>query len=396
MKLPVTKDNFIIPSNVTYLAGMSLGCLPRKTIQIINEELDVWGSQGVEGHGREHKYGRSWFHEFEHLCITMLVPLLGASPDELAIMGELSANINMLFLQFFRPTKEKYKIIMEDMPFPSDKFLVEGHVARLNLPSDAIIYVRPEDNSGIIMNDQFVELLKNDSSIAMVFLGAVNYYSGQFYDIERISAAARATGTMIALDLAHAIGNVPLKLSKWDIDFASWCSYKYLNSGPGSIAGIYVNQRHLSDPPVFRGWWGCKERFSSEYCAVNGAARFEMSNPSILSMSALYGSLCLFAECDINDIRRKSFELCSIFRENVSNLIDCNKLIIITPPDYDSSGAQLSLLFPGNCARNISEKLRSVGFVTDMRLDTIRVAFVALYNTIEDVLYFSKCLNDFL
>jgi kynureninase len=271
--LPVSKDDFECPQ-ATYLAGMSLGCLPALSHRYLTEELAVWRDYAVQGHSPSlHPHHRSWYHVLEARCNRLVARLVGAGEEEVAVMGELTANLNMLFTQFYKPTPRRYKVVMEAGPFPSDRFLVEGHVERmgLNKEEEAIVYVEPGEN-GLIDDQHIVDLITTDPSVCMVFLGAVNYYTGQLYDCAKIASAARANNITLGLDLAHAIGNVPIHLSEWDIDFAAWCSYKYLNSGPGGIAGIYVNARHHDVQPVFRGWWGCEEQLRIVF-AVQGARK---------------------------------------------------------------------------------------------------------------------------
>lgn len=391
------QDDFETPPNTTYLAGMSLGCLPRHARHIATQELDVWSTHAVDGHSPSlHPHHRSWYHRLESLCNDKLLGLVGAEPGEVAVMGELSANLNMLFMQFYKPTRQKFKIVMERGPFPSDQFLVEGHVERCGFdPKEAIVYVEPESD-GIIDDQKIVNICESDRSIAMVFLGAINYYTGQLFNLHKIAECATNNNIVCGLDLAHAIGNVPLALHDWNVDFAAWCTYKYLNSGPGGIAGIFVHRRHHQVVPVFRGWWGSERQFGDRFVPLPGAARFVQSNPSALCLSTLLGSLMVFEGTTVEAIRQESFRMCNLFRQLTADLIDSGKLTILTPPEKERSGAQLTLQFPKHDHHVVFERLRQSRIVTDTRHTCIRVAFVALYNDDADVRRLSSVLFDIL
>mgnify|MGYP002787146005 CR=1 FL=1 len=394
----VSRKDFEYPTGKTYLAGMSLGCASLQSLKLIEEELQVWREQGVEGHSQQHIYNRSWFGDMERLCNEKLAELiLGADPSEVAVMGELSANLNMLLLQFYRPTNTRFKIVMEDKPFPSDLFLVQGHLQRFGYdPQNALALVKPRE-SGVIEEDDFCALIDADPSICLILLGGVNYLTGQVFDMARLAKHASEKSVLFGVDLAHAVGNVPLELSKWGVDFAAWCSYKYLNAGPGAIAGVYVHKRHHTLDPVFKGWWGTKDRFGSEYKPIESALRFTMSNPNVLSMASLLGSLQTFEQArSMKDIRDQSFELTELFREKTAELQRQGIMEIITPREKERSGAQLTLRFSRMQAEHVYEKLRSAGIIVDTRSNCIRIAFVALYNTVDDVVLISNKLNDIL
>lgn len=395
-----SKD-FEVPPNTTYLAGMSLGCLPRLARLRLHEEIDVWSSIAVEGHSPAlHPLHRSWYHQLESQCNSLLArTLLGAEKSEVAVMGELTANLNMLFVQFYKPTATRYKVLMERGPFPSDQFMVEGQVERCGFDAkEAIIYIDNQDSEDLIIStEKVIEFMDADPAIYMVFLGGVNYYTGQLHDIHEITKAAHSRGIISGWDLAHAVGNVPLQLHDWQVDFASWCSYKYVNSGPGGISGIFIHTRHHDITPVFRGWWGSDRQFGDRFMPLPGALRFVQSNPSVLCLSILLGSLQQFESFgDITSVRRESFRMCQLFRELTIVLIRDGKMKIVTPTEYERSGAQLTLLFPKHNHKIVFDRLRENNIVTDTRHEAIRVAFIALYNDDDDVKTLSRVLHEIL
>jgi len=306
----------------------------------------------------------------------------------------------MLMLSFYRPEGKRYKILMEAGAFPSDQYAVETQVRMHGYdPNDAIIEIAPKEDSHLIEDADIIsEIRKAGDSLALVMIGGVNYYTGQFFDLQEITKAAHDVGAYAGYDLAHAIGNVPLKLHEWDVDFACWCSYKYLNSGPGGVGGAFVHERHGNDPKLFRlaGWWGNDEktRFQMKkgFIPQKGAASWQMSNAPVFNMVAHNASLDIFEKAGISDLRKKSLRLTG-YMEYLLKQIQHLPFDIITPSEPEKRGCQLSLLFKER-GREVFEALTGNGIVADWREpNVIRIAPVPLYNTWEDCYAFYDVLN---
>jgi kynureninase len=380
-----------------YFTGNSLGLQPKATRAAVDQELDDWARYGVEGHF-EAKHPWYGYHE---LFREPAARLVGAIPGEVVIMNTLTINLHLMMVSFYRPTRTRFKLLVEESAFPSDQYAVWSQ-ARFHGydPADAIITMRPRAGETTIRTEDIELLLEQrGDEIALVMMGGVNYYSGQAFDMERITAAAHARGCVVGYDLAHAAGNLLLKLHDWDVDFAVWCTYKYLNSGPGGVSGCFVHQRHSFAPdlPRFAGWWGNdpQSRFEMrpEFTPQHGAAGWQLSNAQILPMAAHKAALDLFTRAGMDALREKS-ELLTGYLEFLVNAIPGGRYQIITPSNPAERGCQLSIR-TGTDARVLTERLKWDGIIADFRYpDVIRVAPVPMYNTFEEVWRFASVLAE--
>jgi len=316
-------------------------------------------------------------------------------------MGGLSTNLHLLLNAFYQPTQERYKILIEDRAFPSDYYIVESQIeTRGYKVSDAMVMVKPREGQEAIQAEDIMEVIKREgSSTAIVMLSGVQFLTGQLFAMAEITAAAHAQGCLVGFDLAHAIGNVPLSLHDWSVDFAAWCTYKYLNSGPGGIAGLFVHSKHddSKDLKVLRGWWGARKETRFEmnhgFEAIPGARGFQHSNPCVVSVACLLASLRLFALTDVPTIRAKTFQMATYFRALTSD-IPPSQLEIMTPAGLDCSGAQLSIRIPQVPLDEFMRRIRADGIICDARRNqVIRIAFVGLYNTFHDVYEAARILR---
>ena len=379
------RDLFHLPAHLgapsAYFCGNSLGLQPRGVRAILEGELDAWSRYGVDGHFDAE---RPWFryHEF---FLEKMAPLVGAKPTEVAIMNGLTTNLHLLMVSFYRPTKARHKILIESGAFPSDRYAVRSQAHFHGFTSDnAIIEAEHE---------QLLEILQERSDeIAMVMVGGVHYYTGRLFDLEAVASAARASDVVVGFDLAHAAGNVELKLHEWGVDFAAWCTYKYLNSGPGSTAGAFVHERHSqrTDLPRFNGWWGHdpETRFLMEdpFVPMAGAGAWQLSNAPVFSMAPLLASLDVFDDAGFIKLREKSRQLTDYYLALCGALIDAGAPFrLLTPRDGAHRGAQLSLFFDER-GRDVQKALQAAGCVVDYREPgVIRAAPVPLYNRFHDV-----------
>jgi len=395
---PAGKEN----EDCSYFCGNSLGLLPKETPKLISEEFEVWTNKAVNGHF-DHTHTRPWV-SIDETVKDETARLVGGSPLEVAIMNSLTVNLHLLLCSFYQPTPQRYKIMFEEKAFPSDHFAMESQ-AKLHgySPSDALVLVSPRENEFTLRTEAIVEKIeKEGDSIAVVCFSGVQYYTGQFFDIQKITEAAHKKGCLVGFDLAHAVGNVPLKLSDWGVDFACWCSYKYLNSGPGGIAGIFVHKRHARDFDRNRlvGWWAHEKgnRFLMEnrFSVQEGAAGFQQSNPCVLATVALLGSLKVFSQTSMEDLRKKSLLLTGYLDYLLKSELK-DKFQIITPSNVNERGCQLSLLFSSNNIKQVHDLLESKGIICDKREpNVLRVAPVPLYNTFADVHKFVNVLQEVL
>ena len=386
-EVPSRRDEFHIPPapggsypEAAYLAGNSLGLQPRSVRTILDEELRAWAELGVEGHVEGE---RPWkpYHAFLREPLARLV---GAHPEETVAMNSLTVNLHLLMLSFYRPTQARHAIVIEDSAFPSDSYAVRSQAALHGFdPETAVIRLRPRADEDTLRTEDVLAAL--DDRVALVLLGGVNYLTGELMDIPMITKAGHAAGAVVGWDLAHAAGNVPLALHDWDVDFAAWCSYKYLNSGPGAIAGAFVHERHLGgDLPRFEGWWSteAKTRFemTPESRPPATPDAWQVSNPPIFSMSPVRTSLEIFDRIGIDVLRERSVRLTGFLAELLSGVAE-----VITPADPARRGAQLSLRVAGG-AGELSRRLRfEYGVIADSREpDVLRLAPVPLYSTYHD------------
>lgn len=388
------RDQFIFPqhhgADVLYFCGNSLGLQPRTVRQALLAELDQWSEHGVEGHFRGEL---PWMHYHKFLT-PQSARLVGALPHEVVVMNTLTVNLHLAMVSFYRPTPQRYKIIMEAGAFPSDQYAVESQVRWHGFdPATAIVEVAPRQGEDTLRSDDILQIIeKEGAETALVMFGGVNYYTGQFYDLEKIAAAAHRAGAFAGFDLAHTAGNLPLRLHDWNADFAVWCSYKYLNSGPGGPAGLFVHERHGNNPalPRFAGWWGHdeNERFQMRkgFKPMRGAEGWQLSNAQIFSFAAHKASLDIFDAAGMENLRAKSLQLTG-FLEFVLREINREKNLfrVITPENPAERGCQLSLLTDSR-GKALFNHLADNGIVADWREpNVIRFAPTPLYNSFEDV-----------
>jgi kynureninase len=396
------RTKFFIPKingrEAIYLCGNSLGLQPKSVEEHLKVELNDWKNLGVEGHLHA-KNPWLYYHHFFSKSISKLV---GAKQDEVVVMNQLSVNLNLMLISFYRPKEKRVKVLMQANEFPSDCYAVEQQVRLHGLkPKDCIVEVVPRKGEVTLRTEDIVakiEELKDE--LALVLFSAVNYYTGQFFEINKISDACCKHKIVFGLDLAHAIGNVELKLHEWNIDFATWCSYKYLNSGPGGVSGVFVNNYHAKnfDLPRLAGWWGNDEktRFKmlKHFVPQQGAAGWQLSNAPILSMAAHKASLKIFDEVGMKALRKKSELLTSYLEFLLNTEIENRKsdFEIITPSESKHRGCQLSIQTKKN-GKKLFDRITKAGVIADWREpDVIRVAPVPLYNSFEDVWYFAEVL----
>jgi kynureninase len=380
-----------------YFTGNSLGLQPKSTKKYIEEELNDWAELGVAGH--EHSR-RPWV-SYQNFSKKALAQIVGAKPSEVVAMNHLTVNLHLLMVSFFRPTKERYKIITEHGAFSSDQYVFESQLKLHNLEADALIELKPREGESVLRTEDILEsITAHKDQLALVIFGGVQYYSGQFFEIKKITKAGHQAGAIVAFDLAHAVGNVPLNLHKDDVDFAVWCSYKYLNSGPGAIAGAFVHERFAKqeDLPRLAGWWGHeqKERFLMKkgFKPMPGVDGWQLSNHPVILSAAHLASLDIFQQAGMKNLRTKSEQLTG-YLEFILNEIDNHDqhFKIITPANPKERGCQLSLFIHKN-GRNVFDKLAKSGVIADWREPSvIRVAPTPLYNTFEEVFKFGEILK---
>ena len=389
------RKEFLFPKNEkgeaqVYLCGNSLGLQPAKASEYLRTELEDWEKWGVEGHFHGRK---PWFHYHKFLTDNT-AELVGAKTHEVVVMNQLTVNLHLLLVSFYRPDGDRYKIIMEAGAFPSDMYAIQSQVEFHGYDyEDAVIELQPREGEYTLRTEDIVAAIEQHSDeLALVFFSGVQYYTGQFFNIETITAAAHKAGVPAGFDLAHAAGNVELKLHDWNVDFAAWCSYKYLNSGPGNVSSVFIHERHSLNPdtPRFAGWWGHREdvRFKMQrgYIPEPGAAGWQLSNAPVFGMAVHRASLDIFHRAGMNRLTEKSRLLTAYLsflikqaRENNSDL----RFSIITPDE--ERGCQLSLL-TDESGKQLFEHLNANGIVADWREpNVIRMAPVPLYNSFEDV-----------
>lgn len=386
------RERFLFPQHegrdARYFCGNSLGLQPKSVGYLMQKELEDWASLGVEGHTQ----ARNPWLFYHHLFSESLGRIVGAEAHEVVAANTLTVNLHLLMISFYRPTKKRYKIIMEAGAFPSDQYAMETQVRMWGFkPEDTIIEVAPRAGEHTLREEDILEKIEAaGSSLSLLLFGGVNYYTGQLFDMKRLSEAAHRVGAYAGFDLAHAVGNVPLQLHDWNVDFACWCSYKYLNSGPGGVGGIFVHSHHGDDPRTFRlaGWWGNEEdtRFQMKkgFFPQRGAASWQMSNAPVLNMVAHRAALDIYDKAGMAELRKKSLRLTAYF-EYLLNQLKALPFTIITPKDAAHRGCQLSLLFQER-GREVFEAISAKGIIADWREpDVIRMAPVPLYNTFEDV-----------
>ncbi|HEY9419413.1 MAG TPA: kynureninase [Candidatus Udaeobacter sp.] len=392
--LPVGKDG----KPLIYFGGNSLGLMPKSARGIVEEELDNWAKLGVDAH---HATGTPWY-TYQEALREPTARLIGAKPLEVICMNSLTVNLHLMMATFYRPTKSRFKILMEEPAFPSDTYAIKTQIAHHGLnPGDALILARPRNGEFTIQTEDIVDLIeKHADQLAVVMFAGVNFFTGQLFDIERITAAAQAGGIVVGFDLAHAVGNAPLKLHDWNVDFAVWCSYKYLNAGPGAVAGAFVHERHATNTklPRFAGWFGndpntrFRLHLEPEFIPVPSADGWQISNPPIFAMAPLRASLAIFDDAGgMKALRAKSIKLTD-YLEFLLTEIGSKKFTVITPRNSDERGCQLSILAHEH-PKKLLKELETAGVKCDFREpNVIRVAPTPLYNTFHEIWRFAKIL----
>jgi len=392
--LPLGKDG----KPVIYFAGNSLGLMPKSARQIVDDELDSWATFGVDAH---HAAGTPWYSYHEALR-EPTARLVGAKPVEVICMNSLTVNLHLMMATFYRPTKSRFKILMEEPAFPSDTYAIKTQIVQHGLnPKDALVLARPRNREFTVRTEDILELIdQHADQLAVVMIGAVNFFTGQLFDIETITVAAQKHGIIAGFDLAHAAGNVPVSLHDWNVDFAVWCSYKYLNAGPGAVAGSFVHERHATNTklPRLAGWFGndpntrFKLHLEPEFVPVASADGWQISNPPILSMAPLRASLSIFHEAGgMESLRARSMKLTG-YLEFLIQRIGSKKISIITPSDPNERGAQLSIQAHAH-PKQLHEELIAAGVKCDFREpNVIRAAPTPLYNNFHEVWRFAQIL----
>jgi kynureninase len=387
------RQQFHIPKDkngkdLIYFCGNSLGLQPKITKTYIDQELQDWANLGVEGHTE----GKNpWLHYHEFLTETM-ANIVGAKPIEVVVMNSLTANLHFMMVSFYQPTPKRYKILIEADAFPSDKYAVESQLRHHGYDDkDGLILWKARKGEELANYDDLEAILKeHGEEIALVMIGGVNYYTGQFFDLKRITDLGHKHGCVVGFDCAHGAGNVQLNLHDSGADFAVWCTYKYLNSGPGSLSGAFVHERHANSKDLnrFTGWWSHNKktrfRMRDEFDQLPGAEGWQLSNPPILSMAAIRASLDVIKEAGFDKLCEKSKVLTGYF-EFLINQLNNKDIKIITPSDPNQRGCQLSIQVK-NADKSLYDKLTNAGVITDWREpDVIRCAPIPLYNSFQDV-----------
>jgi kynureninase len=391
------RERFLFPKieggDCVYLCGHSLGLQPKTAAAYVEQELKDWAQLGVEGHFR----AKNPWMPYHRLLAEQTAELVGAKPLEVVVMNSLTVNLHLMMVSFYLPTAGRHKVVVERGAFPSDQYAVESQIRFHGFdPATSLIELTPLPGESCLRDEDIesvIERAGNDT--ALILLGGLNYATGQAFDMARITRSGHARGCVVGFDLAHAAGNLHLKLHEWGPDFAVWCSYKYLNGGPGCVAGCFVHERHARswDLPRLAGWWGHDEKSRFEmgpkFQPMSGADGWQLSNPSILSLAALRASMDIFHEASMERLRAKSVSLTSYLEFLLSRKAS-PKFSIITPREKERRGAQLSIRVPRN-GRALCEHLTQEGILGDWREpDTFRVAPVPLYNSYRDVFRFVR------
>lgn len=399
------RSKFHIPTDesgneLVYLCGNSLGLQPKNTQRYIQEELNDWAKFGVEGH-TDAKHPWMPYHEF---LTKSMAKVVGAKPSEVVVMNTLTTNLHLLMVSFYRPTQKKYKIVIESDAFPSDKYAMESQLRFHGFdPKDGLILWKPRKGEELCRFEDLKQILdEQGDDIALLLIGTTNYYTGQSFPIKKITDLGHQHDCIVGFDLAHGAGNIQPNLHDNGPDFACWCTYKYLNSGPGSLGGLFVHERHANKPELkrFAGWWGHNKstRFNmrQEFDVLPGAEGWQLSNPPILSMAAIRASLDIFEAAGMDAIIAKQQKLTGYLEFLLTDLKN-DRITIITPSNPAERGCQLSLAVK-NADKSLHDKLTKAGVISDWREpDVIRVAPAPLYNSFEDVynmvMRLKECLN---
>lgn len=390
------RERFYIPRTKTgeeciYLCGHSLGLQAKAASSYIEQELQDWAQLGVEGHF----HAKHPWMPYHRLLTGQTAKLVGAEPQEVVIMNSLTMNLHLMMVSFYRPTAQRNKILIERGAFPSDQYAVKSQIRFHGFdPAKSLLEISPREGESCVRDEDIQSLIERDGGrIALILIGGVNYSTGQAFDMEAITKAGKRKGCIVAFDLAHAIGNIPLRLHDWGADFAVWCSYKYLNGGPGCVAGCFVHDRHAAawDLPRFAGWWGHDEttrfQMGPDFNPIRGAEGWQVSNPPIFALAPLRASMDIFSEAGMDRLRAKSVSLAA-YLEFLLQTKASVKFSIITPWEKQRRGAQLSIRLAQQ-GRDLCDRLTAEGVIGDWREpDIYRVAPVPLYNSYRDVYRF--------
>ncbi len=398
------REQFYFPEHnnepVVYFTGNSLGLQPKQTKQFIEQELSDWAKFGVEGHF----LAKNPWMPYHELLTEKMAKLVGALPSETVMMNQLTVNLHLLMVSFYRPTKQRYKILCEAKAFPSDQYVLQSQLKFHGFnPDEALIEIQPREGEYCINHEDIYKAIEvNKDSIALILIGGVNYFTGQVFDMKNITAAGHAAGAIVGFDLAHGAGNLKLNLHDWGVDFAAWCSYKYLNSGPGSVAGAFVHERFhkQNDLPLFAGWWGHDKnsRFLMDktFVPIKSAEKWQLSNAPVFSMAACLSSLEIFDAVGMDQLVNKSHTLTSYLEFIIGeiNMQKNNCLEIITPKER--RGCQISIVAHGY-GKPLYNELIKHGVIPDWREpNVIRCAPVPLYNNFMDIYRFGAILSKLL
>ncbi len=387
------RGRFLIPKTESgddcmYLCGHSLGLQPKTARSYLEQVLRDWAELGVEGHFR----ARNPWMRYHRLLTQQTAALVGAQPSEVVVMNSLTVNLHLMMASFYRPTIERHKILVERGAFPSDQYAVKSQIRFHGFdPASSLLELTPREGESCMRDEDIESLIEREGeSITLILVGGVNYVTGQAFDLAGITKAGQRKGCAVGFDLAHAAGNIPLRLHDWGPDFAVWCSYKYLNGGPGCVGGCFVHERHARvwELPRLAGWWGHDEttrfRMGPDFHPMEGAEGWQLSNPPILALAALRASLEIFAEAGLERMRTKSVSL-TAYMEFLLGQRASPKFSVITPREPERRGAQLSIRLPGD-GHQLCDRLAAGGVIGDWREpDTFRVAAVPLYNSYRDV-----------
>jgi len=399
------RDRFHLPLGnngepLIYFAGNSLGLMPKSARAIVEQELDDWAKLGVDAH----LAGKTPWYSYHETLGEPIARVVGAQPNEVICMNSLTVNLHLMMATFYRPTKSRFKILMEEPAFPSDTYAIKTQITHHGLSAkEALILVRPRSGEFTVRTEEILDLIERHADeLAVVLIGGVNFFTGQWFDIPTITAAAQKRGITAGVDLAHAIGNVPLMLHDWNVDFAVWCSYKYLNAGPGAVAGAFVHERHATNInlPRLAGWFGndpntrFRLHLEPEFIPVASADGWQISNPPILSMAPLRASLAIFEQAGgMESLRKRSIKLTSYLQFLLEDRGAGKRFNIITPREANERGCQLSIQAQEH-PKELFEKLEAAGVKCDFREpNVIRAAPTPLYNTFHEVWRFANILR---
>ncbi len=386
--------------NCLYFTGNSLGLQPVTAKEALVQELEDWANLGVEGHF----HARYPWYAYHEILTASLAKIVGAKENEVVAMNGLTTNLHLLMVSFFRPSGKRTKILCEAKAFPSDRYALDSQLQFHGLdPNDHLIALEPRHGEHNLRTEDILAAIEEaGDTLALVMIGGVNFYTGQYFDIQSITKAAHNVGAIAGWDLAHAAGNIPLQLHRWDVDFAAWCSYKYLNSGPGSVAGVFIHEKHGRNTSLhrFAGWWGHNKtsRFEMkpQFDPIPGAEGWQLSNAPVFSMAVHKASLDVFDEAGMPALRKKSEKLTAYLEfvlRQVESRAEKTEFEIITPQDKAERGCQLSVLMHGQ-GKSLFDKLTEAGVIADWREpNVIRMAPVPLYNSFEDVFRFGEILH---